>query len=112
MRTIVAGLATVTLAAVGGLMMWRASDHLADRMAADRLLARQPVAPEVFDVSMVADLPEPARRFLTFAIAPGTPLWTVAEIEMRGRFSLGTKAEPNYMTMHARQTLAAPHGFI
>ena len=61
---------------------------------------------------MVADLPEPARRFFNFAIAPGTALYTVAEIEMGGQFSLGSQEEPNYQSMQAHQILAAPHGFV
>ncbi len=61
---------------------------------------------------MVAELPGPARRFFEFAITPGTPLYTVAEIEMTGRFSLGTKEAPNYMAMTAHQILAAPEGFV
>lgn len=61
---------------------------------------------------MIAGLPDPAQRFFRFAIRPGTPLFTVAEISMAGDFSLGSKAEPNYMPMHAEQILAAPHGFI
>jgi hypothetical protein len=31
---------------------------------------------------------------------------------MEGEFSLGNKAEPNYMPMRAEQILAAPHGFV
>ena len=61
---------------------------------------------------MVAALPDPARRFFRFAIAPGTPLHTVAEIAMTGEFSLGSKDKPGYMPMRAEQVLAAPHGFI
>ena len=84
----------------------------AERDARQRLLVLQPATPAAFDVSMVAALPEPARRFFEFAIAPGTPLHTVAEIAMEGEFSLGNKSEPNYMPMRATQVLAAPHGFV
>lgn len=61
---------------------------------------------------MIVDLPEPARRFFSFAIRADTPLYTVAEISMRGGFSLGVKADPKYMPMRAEQILAAPHGFV
>lgn len=61
---------------------------------------------------MVADLPEPARRYFTYTIKPGTPLLPVAIIEMTGRFSLGTKEDPRYQPMEARQILAAPDGFV
>lgn len=37
---------------------------------------------------------------------------TVAEISMRGEFSLGSRDKPEYMPMHAEQVLAAPHGFV
>ena len=98
--------------AVGGLWLWRQSDRRADAAEMERLRALQPAAPQRFDPAMVSGLPDPARRFFLFAIAPGTPLHTVAEIEMTGRFSLGTKAAPNYMPMRARQLLASPHGFV
>lgn len=39
---------------------------------------------EPFDVAMLADLPEPARRWLTRAIVPGTPLWRSVELTMHG----------------------------
>jgi hypothetical protein len=61
---------------------------------------------------MVADLPEPVQRFFNFAIKPGTPLLTVAEIDMGGEFSLGTRDNPNYQPMDAKQILAAPTGFV
>lgn len=61
---------------------------------------------------MVADLPEPARRYFRYTIQPGTPLRTVATITMAGRFGIGTKANPNYLDMTARQTLAMPDGFV
>jgi hypothetical protein len=61
---------------------------------------------------MIADLPDVAQRYFRFAISPGTPLHTVAELSMQGEFSLGTKDEPNYTPMHAEQVLAAPHGFV
>ncbi|MGR9054153.1 MAG: DUF6544 family protein, partial [Gammaproteobacteria bacterium] len=43
---------------------------------------------------------------------PGTPLLTVAEIDMSGYFSLGSRETPNYRRMRAREILAAPHGFV
>lgn len=94
------------------LNSWRQSDHRADRVEMDRLLATQPSIPNQFTADMVAGLPEPARRYFNFTILEGTPLFTVAQIEMRGRFSLGGKEAPSYMDMKAVQVLAAPHGFI
>ncbi|WP_254919039.1 DUF6544 family protein [Oceanicola sp. 22II-s10i] len=65
-----------------------------------------------FRPAMVADLPEPARRYLTWAIMPGTRLARVAEIEMRGSFGLGDADDPKYQPMTARQVLALPGGFV
>lgn len=87
-------------------------DQRADQREWDRLSGLQPTAPELFDPQMVADLPEPARRYFAHAIRPGTPLLPVVEIEMQGQFSLGTKETPNYQPMQARQILAAPEGFV
>lgn len=94
------------------LFIWRVSDHRADRAEMDRLIALQPQSPTLFSPEMVADLPEPARRYFKFTITEGAPLYTVAQIEMAGRFSLGTKDAPNYMDMSATQVLAAPEGFV
>jgi hypothetical protein len=99
----------VALFALLALRLW---DGRADRMEWARLAALQPTNPAMYDPVMVADLPAPARRFFNFAIKPGTPLLTVAEIDMGGEFSLGTRDNPNYQPMDARQILAAPKGFV
>jgi hypothetical protein len=65
-----------------------------------------------FDPAMVADLPEPARRYLLHAIAPGTELRTTARITMRGEIGMGDRDRPGYRPMQARQILALPHGFV
>ena len=103
---------TVVIATVAALGVWRWSDHRADAAEHARLLAFQPTAPALFDPAMVADLPDPARRYFTFSIAPDTPLYSAAVLTMTGQFSLGTKEAPNYLDMTATQTLAAPHGFL
>ncbi|SEO30096.1 hypothetical protein SAMN04490248_103231 [Salinihabitans flavidus] len=95
-----------------GLAALLVMDRRADRAEWRRLAALQPQAPQRFASDMVADLPEPARRYFSFMIAPGAPLWTVAEIDMTGQFSLGTKQAPAYRPMRARQILAAPEGFV
>jgi uncharacterized protein DUF6544 len=71
------------------------------------LLTSSDEPPEAFASSMVADLPEPARRWLTHAIAPGTPLWTSVVLTMRGEIRLGA-----WRPFRATQVLAPPHGFI
>ncbi|MGY1712211.1 DUF6544 family protein [Geodermatophilus sp. SYSU D00758] len=60
-----------------------------------------------FDPDAVADLPEPARRLLRHAVAPGTPLWRSAELRMRGRIRIGA-----WRPFTARQVLAPPTGFV
>lgn len=99
----------IALISLVALRLW---DGRADRMEWARLMALQPATPAVYDPAMVIDLPEPARRFFNFAIKPGTPLLTVAEIDMGGEFSLGTRRNPDYRPMEATQILAAPAGFV
>lgn len=97
---------------IGALLVWRVLDHRVDNSEIKRLLVTQPKNPRLFNREMLRDLPEPVQRFLSFAIAQGTPLYTLARIEMQGSFSLGTKTAPNYMQMRATQVLAAPTGFV
>ncbi len=104
-------IAALTLA-VAGLLALRWLDGRHDRRVWAALRAQQPEAPALFDPAMVAALPEPARRYFAFAIAPGTPLLTLAEIEMGGTFALGTNDQPNAGRMVARQILAGPRGFV
>lgn len=94
------------------LVIWRRFDHRADRAEMVRLTAHQPANPPEFRLDMIAGLPEPARRYFTFAIAEGTPLRTVVRLEMTGRFGMGDKSAPNYLAMKADQVLAAPYGFV
>lgn len=72
-----------------------------DRLAA----ARPPGRP--FDPAMVGDLPEPARRWLRHAVAPGTPLRRSVELIMHGEIRLGT-----WRSFTAAQIAAPPAGYI
>jgi hypothetical protein len=56
---------------------------------------------------MVADLPEPARRYLLHAIAPGTPLWQSVEVSMVGFIKIGA-----WRRFTATQIVAAGRGYI
>lgn len=105
-------LALLMLAGLLALLAIRLRDVAADRAEWRRLTALQPARPARFTPDMVADLPEPARRYFGYVIAPGTPLLPVAEIDMSGEFSLGSKEKPGYRPMKARQILASPHGFV
>ena len=102
----------VIACAVAALQTWR----WADERAADRLWRRlehsPPGACPKFHSSMVDGLPDPARRYFLFTIAPGTRLSRVAEIEMTGSINLGGKRKPNTLAMKARQIIAAPHGLV
>lgn len=72
------------LVATAALQLWRWIDNWEARRAWDGLAAAPGDLPDRFDPAMLAGLPEPAARFFRFAIAPGTPLAAMAEIEMWG----------------------------
>ncbi|WP_166836280.1 DUF6544 family protein [Rheinheimera pleomorphica] len=91
---------------------WRWLDYCADRRLVRQLHQQQARQPACFNLQLLDGLPEPARRFFTFAIKPGTPLYTVADITMTGQFGMGDADNPNYLPMRARQTLAFPAGFV
>jgi hypothetical protein len=104
-------LAAAALAAAVQLARWRV-DERAAREAWNALAADAGAPVGLFEPSMVAALPEPARRFFLFAIAPGARLATVVEIRMEGELALGSKAAPNPQPMAAQQILAAPRGLV
>jgi hypothetical protein len=62
---------------------------------------------ETFGPAMTTGLPEPARRWLSHAIAPGTPLWERAELTMHGQIKLG-----RWRPFTGRQVLAPPGGYL
>jgi hypothetical protein len=70
-------------------------------------LASGPAPQRRFAADLVTGLPEPARRWLTHAVAAGTPLWPRVQLTMRGKIRLGA-----WRPFTARQLLAPPHGFI
>lgn len=109
---LMAALLGFVILTAGVLSLWRVLDHRADRVAMQRLTAGQPPQLRSFDAGLVADLPEPARRYFLYTIAPGTPLFTVARIHMAGRFGMGTKDKPDYLDFTATQLLAMPAGFV
>lgn len=105
-------LSVLLAAAILVLALLAVLDRHADRAEWRRLAALQPDDRALFEVSMIANLPEPAQRYFTFSIQPGTALYPVAEIDMIGQFSLGSKNKPAYQPMEARQILAVPDGFV
>ncbi len=111
MKTIV-GIAIALLMSLSALAVLVAADRRADLAEWKRLTSLQPATPRRFTQEMVAGLPEPAKRYFLFTIRSGTLLRHVAEIDMEGRISLGTKDAPAYQPMEARQVLAVPEGFV
>ena len=63
-------------------------------------------SPEPFEPSMVEHLPEPARRWLLHALAPGTPLRRSVQLRMRGQIKLGS-----WCPFTASQVLS-PDGYV
>lgn len=104
---VIAGL----FAIIVSLQWWRHTDARVLDGVWKSLTSQVNAQPLLFDPSMVADLPEPARRFFNAVIEPGTPIRTVAEVTMHGEFSLGTKENHSYLPMQACQLLAPPLGF-
>lgn len=62
---------------------------------------------ERFTPELVADLPEPARRWLTHAIAVGTPLLRAAELQMHGVIRLG-----QWRQFTATEAIVPDAGFV
>jgi hypothetical protein len=105
--------------AIGGLNVlfafllgWRLLENRADQRARNRLIELGYITGRRFDPSMIAELPEPARRYFNFTIQSGARLRMVVEIEMIGQLGLGTKKAPNYKQMQAHEILAPPHGLV
>src|SRR5215207_4810638 len=62
---------------------------------------------EPFEPATVAELPEPARRWLRHAIAPGTPLRYCVELDQHGEIKLG-----RWRQFQAKEVLAPRDGYI
>jgi hypothetical protein len=66
----------------------------------------RPWEPAVFADAELVGLPDPVCRYLRAAIAPGTPLATVARFGMRGQIKLG-----RWLPFQAEELLAPHQGF-
>ncbi len=111
LRTFLLGLLLLAvLAAVVAHVVYRLDMRQA--RSASMVLAAPDAAAGTFDPAMLADLPEPARRYLAYSIAPGTALSTTVELRMEGTFALGDRESHRIMPMIASQMLAPPHGFV
>jgi hypothetical protein len=109
---ILAGLIAVLVVAVAAAQVVRYLDARHAERAWQLVVDLAAPQPEAFDPASIDDLPEPARRYLLFAIEAGTSLRTVVELEMQGRFGPGDREDPGYMPMTARQILAPPEAFV
>lgn len=98
--------------AIAAMLAWRYQDQRETALVSERLARSRAPLPQRFDPALVADLPEPARRYFNYVIRPGAPLHAVTTIDMRGELGLGTRDAPDYQPMRAHQVLAAPHGLI
>jgi len=65
---------------------------------------------DVFRTELVEDLPDPARRFLSHAIKPGTPLAGGAEIVLEG--SMRQSPDTPRMSIRAEEILVPGRGFL
>jgi len=108
-------LVVITLAVIGAaaiLLVWRGMDRRADAATWQALSRTAGTAQEVFDPATVESLPEPAQRYFRYTIRPGTVLHRAVEIEMAGMLGLGTRQQPGYRAMTARQILVPPDGLV
>lgn len=72
-----------------------------------RLAAVRDELPDIFAPEELAGMPEPARRWLRHAIAPGTALARSVTLTMRGQIRIGA-----WRPFTARQVLTPPEGFV
>ena len=94
------------------LIVWRLSDVLRASAAWTRLASLADPSPRHFDPAVTADLPEPARRYFAYSIAPGTALARVVELTMEGDIGLGDARDPKRQPIRARQILVPPEGLV
>lgn len=71
---------------------------------------REPRGEEPFALSMLEGLPDPARRLLARAIAPGTLLARSVELEVEGALQFDPLLPP--VPMRGRELLAPPRGMV
>jgi hypothetical protein len=84
--------------------------HAQSRLGQLRAVLAAARTPDRFRPDMVAGLPEPARRYLVHAIAPGTPLASSVELVLSGTIRLTPDGSP--LPTSSRETLAPPRGFV
>jgi len=108
---IIALAALLLLATAVATLRWQCRRHERTLDSLWTELAQPPGEPAAtFDPDTLADLPAPARRWLSHAIAPGTALAHTALLRMHGSIVLDERKPPWPFT--ADQVLAPPRGFV
>lgn len=102
------GLALVVLLATGGLLVQRIREERRVGALADVLETGD--ATGRFDPGMVADLPEPARRYLLHALEPGAHLASTVRLTLPGSMRMTRDGEP--LPMESEEILAAGRGYV
>lgn len=98
--------------AVGALAARCRADRRDAACAAGAIAAGAAADPPGFDPAMTDGLPAPARRYLRFAIAPGTRLHRIMRLTMHGRFNTGGRDHPRWRRLEAEEVLAPPGAFV
>lgn len=101
-----AGLSSLVLVGLSGRRL--AADARAHQLEADLFVSGDP--PQAFTEADLADLPEPAARYLRHAVAPGTPLASACRLQMTGTMTPTPGGRPVDLT--ASETLAPREGFV
>jgi len=63
-------------------------------LSLDELWQSVSIDGRIFDSGLLTDLPDLARCYLEYAIAPGTPLASAVRLWMHGKIKLGGKWHP------------------
>ncbi len=103
----------VVVAGAAALASWSYQQGRREtKTARDGIAARARQSFGTFELAMVSQLPEIARRYFNHAIALGTPLHTTVRLEMEGAFLLGDNASFQSYAMKAQQILSPPSEFV
>lgn len=110
MTQILAGLAVLLVLLAAGVMLRRRQTFARVDEAWRSLDALRAPGTDRFDPSWVEGLPEPARRYLLHAIAPGTPLASAVRLTMPGEIRLAK--DGRRLPMESEEVLVAGRGYV